>query len=286
MTNMHTISVPSDGTSAQGLFYQVHGPTLQSANDTVGSSLPALVLIHGLFGNSDNLSVIRRAFEHERIVISIDLPNHGKSLRTELFSFDDCASHITQLLRELAAPLQIASYVLVGHSLGGKVSMLVAKHAAELISKLVIMDIAPIEYSARHHNVFNGLNNVDLSLISSRSEAKTQLAEYVQDPGTQAFLLKSLFQDANGQWQWRFNLPLIVRDYALLSAWPLTGLCYAGPTLFIKGAESDYILPKHQATIVEQFPNASAKIVQAGHWLHAQKPQVVNALITKFLRGE
>ncbi len=258
---------------SHGLFFQSHGPQQQSA-------LPALVLIHGLFGNSDNLSVIRRAFEHERQVISIDLPNHGKSVRTEHFDFDDTANRVIALLDELS----LSASVLVGHSLGGKVSMLVAKKRPDLISKLVIMDIAPIPYPARHHNVFNGLNNVDLKAISSRSEAKTKLAEHVLDPGTQAFLLKSLYQDEQQNWQWRFNLSLIVRDYEVLSDWTESGLCFDGPTLFLKGAESDYIQAKHQQTINEQFPNASAKIVQAGHWLHAQKPQVVNALITKFLR--
>ncbi|WP_371193216.1 alpha/beta fold hydrolase [Glaciecola sp. SC05] len=262
---------------SHGLFYQTHSPKSASTE-----ALPALVLIHGLFGNSDNLSVIRRAFEHERLVISIDLPNHGKSLRTERFNFDDYAERVVKLLQEL----KLSNCVLVGHSLGGKVSMLVAKQLPQIVSKLVIMDIAPIPYPARHHAVFSGLNNVDLSKISSRTDAKIKLAEHVQESGTQAFLLKSLYQDDNQQWQWRFNLPLIVRDYDALSAWDHSGICYSGPTLFMKGAESDYITAAHQATIIEQFPQASAKIVQAGHWLHAQKPQVVNALITKFLRGE
>jgi esterase len=262
---------------SHGLFYQTHAPEHEPAE-----LLPAMVLIHGLFGSADNLSSIRRAFEHERLVVSIDLPNHGKSLHTETFDFDDYASRVAALLYEL----KLSKCVLVGHSLGGKVSMLVAKQLPDIVTQLVIMDIAPISYPARHHDVLKGLTNINLSTITSRADAKSELAEHVQDSGTQAFLLKSLYQDDKHRWQWRFNLPLIARDYAALSAWPYSGPCYCGPTLFLKGAESDYILPQHQATIVKQFPNATAKIVQAGHWLHAQKPQVVNALITRFLRGE
>lgn len=262
---------------SHGLFYQIHSPDAADQK-----RLPALVLIHGLFGSSDNLSVIRRAFEHERKVISIDLPNHGKSLWTEHFDFND---HVTRIIK-LLAENHISECVLVGHSLGGKVAMLVAKQHPEMVKQLVVMDIAPIPYPARHQNVFNGLNNVDLAAITSRSEAKTKLSAFVLEPGTQAFLLKSLYQNDEGDWRWRFNLPLILRDYEALSAWHSIGLCFDGPVLFIKGADSDYILPAHQATILEQFPQAKAKIVQAGHWLHAQKPQVVNALITKFLRGE
>jgi esterase len=257
---------------SHGLHFQTHG----DANST----LPAMVLIHGLFGNSDNLSVIRRHFEHERLVVSVDLPDHGKSSRTSTFNFEQCVDKILDLLQSLG----LKQCVLVGHSLGGKVSMLLANKRPEMVSQLVIMDIAPVPYGARHHKVFDGLNSVDLATISSRTQAKKAFAEHIDDPGTQAFLLKSLYQDDDGQWQWRFNLPLIVRDYELLSDWQHRGLCYAGPTLFIKGAESDYIQSKHQTLILEQFPQASAKIVQAGHWLHAQKPQVVNALITNFLR--
>jgi esterase len=259
---------------SHGLYFQTHGDR--------ASPLPALVLIHGLFGNSDNLSVIRRHFENDRYVVSIDLPDHGKSQRSETFSFDAAVQKIVALLEELNIP----KYVLVGHSLGGKMSMLVAHQRPELISQLVVMDIAPIPYPARHHAVFNGLNSIDLASLNSRNEAKQALSEHLEDPGTQAFLLKSLYQDENGNWAWRFNLPLIVRDYDALSDWQHIPECFNGPTLFIKGAESDYIQSAHQSVIMEQFPQASAKVVQAGHWLHAQKPQVVNALITKFLRVE
>ena len=267
---MSDLSSSTHGSSKHGLFYQVHGQSTE---------LPDLVLIHGLFGSSDNLSVIRRHFESERRVISIDLPDHGKSLRTESFSFDNYCERVAALLSsELSS-----ACVLVGHSLGGKVSMLVAKAIPELVQQLVVMDIAPVPYSARHHNVFKGLNAVDLSVLQRRSDAKSILNEHLEDAGTQAFLLKSLYQNDDGNWVWRFNLALILRDYEKLSAWPYSGLCYSGPTLFIKGAESDYIQKTHQQTINEQFPQASAKIVQAGHWLHAQKPQVINALISKFI---
>jgi len=262
-----------------GLFYQQHGPEQQAEHD---NSLNPLVLVHGLFGNSDNLSAIRRAFENERQVISIDLPDHGKSLRSEQFSFDEYANKIVELLHSL----ELSRCILVGHSLGGKVSMLIAKKSPLLIERLIVMDIAPVSYSPRHEDVFKGLSNVDLDTIASRTDAKNQLSAYVKDAGTQAFLLKALYQDDAEKWQWRFNLTLLMRDYALLSGWEFSNLFYEGPTLFIKGSDSDYILSEHQAAILEHFPHAKAKIVQAGHWLHAQKPQVVNALITNFLRVE
>jgi esterase len=111
----------------------------------------------------------------------------------------------------------------------------------------------------------------------------TQLSEYIADPGTRSFLLKSLYQDDFKSWHWRFNLSLIKRDYDLISDWPFDGELFAGDTTFIKGSKSDYIGPQHQAAIMQQFPNAKAKIVDTGHWLHAEKPQLINTLLTRIL---
>jgi esterase len=241
----------------------------------------SVVLIHGLFGNNDNLSVIRRQFETTHHVISIDLPDHGKSPWSERFSFDIWAQQIIQTLQSL----NIEKAFVVAHSLGGKIAMRAASLAPELIEKLVIMDIAPVRYEQRHQNVIDGLGNVKLSDITNRKEAMAQLSEYVEDPGTRSFLLKSLYQDDKKQWQWRFNLILLIRDYSLLSDWPFDGELFRGDITFIKANNSDYITAEYQATIMAQFANAKVKIVDTGHWLHAEKPQLVNTLLTRILLG-
>ena len=242
---------------------------------------PSVVLMHGLFGSGDNLSVIRRHFETSHHVVSIDLPDHGKSPRSEHFSFDVWARQVIDTLTSL----KIDKAMIVAHSLGGKVAMRVASLAPKLIENLVVMDIAPVKYEPRHQNIINGLLSVKLDEIADRKEAMSQLSKHVEDAGTRSFLLKSLYQDDTLGWQWRFNLPLIVRDYPLLSNWPFEGLLYSGKMTFIKGKKSDYINAGHQATIKVQFPNATAKIVDAGHWLHAEKPQLVNTLLTRVLLG-
>jgi esterase len=256
----------------------------QSFGDTFRVSSPqqaTIVLIHGLFGNSDNLAVIRRHFETTHHVLSVDLPDHGQSPRTDVFSFD----HYAALLLSTLKASGIKECYVVAHSLGGKVAMRAASLAPDIIKKLVVMDIAPVKHEARHHNVIKGLSSVNLSAIDNRKEAMQSLSEHIVDSGTIAFLLKSLYKDDNKAWQWRFNLPLIMRDYPLLSDWPFSGELYNGDITFIKGKNSDYITQKHQATIMQQFPKAKAKIVDAGHWLHAEKPQLVNTLLTRVLLG-
>jgi esterase len=241
----------------------------------------SVVLIHGLFGNNDNLSVIRRQFETTHHVISIDLPDHGKSPWSECFSFDVWAQQIIQTLQFM----NIDKAFVIAHSLGGKIAMRAASLAPQLIEKLVIMDIAPVKYEQRHQNIIDGLSNVKLSNIADRKEAMAQLSKYIEAPGIRSFLLKSLYQDDEKKWRWRFNLQLLTRDYPLLSDWPFEGKLFCGDITFIKGSNSDYIIATYQATIMAQFPNAKVKIVDTGHWLHAEKPQLVNALLTRILLG-
>lgn len=256
------------------LNYQVHGPDNEQA--------PVLLLIHGLFGSADNLSVIRRSFDKDYRVISLDLPDHGESPRSTGFSFDGFAQQVALTLEHL----NVSRANVVGHSLGGKIAMYLAYMHPTLIDKIIILDIAPVAYSTRHQNVIAGLTAVTLSKISSRKDAQLQLSQFVHDAGTRGFLLKSLYKDIADNWQWRFNLYQLVKDYDLLSQWPLTEeVVFERTILFIKGEHSDYITKAHQGSILQQFPKAVAKIVTAGHWLHAEKPQVVNSLITKHLRA-
>ena len=256
-----------------------------SADETL-SNQANVVLIHGLFGSADNLSVIARHLKNDYRVIKLDLPDHGKSPWSTSFNFENYAKQIKHTLAELG----VTKAHFVAHSLGGKVAMCLTRIMPQLFDKLIVLDIAPVAYEHRHQKVIEGLSAVKLGDITSRQDAQKTLAQYIEDKGTQAFLLKSLCEE-NGQLKWRFNLELLARDYNALRDWPLDDEtsnqdAYDGPVLFMKGQYSDYILKEHQAAIMAQFPNASAKIVQAGHWLHAEKPQVVNSLITKYLRGD
>ena len=240
---------------------------------------PWIMLIHGLFGSSDNLSALRRQLTDTFQVLSIDLPDHGKSAFTHAFNFSEYAQRITDLI----VSLKIKQLDIVGHSLGGKVAMQLAINQHELISHLIVLDIAPVGYSARHTNVFQGLNNVVLSDITSRKQADIALSEYVLDVSTRQFLLKSLYNE-NDTWKWRFNLELLEKDYAKLSAAIEAVQPYLGKVLFIKGQNSDYLLPVHEKTVLKLFPDSRSKMVNnTGHWLHAEKPELCAKIILAFL---
>ena len=241
---------------------------------------PYVGLIHGLFGDLNNLAMVRRGLEDEFNVLSIDLPDHGQSQQTPQFSFQGYA----ELILELLGFLSISEIHIVGHSLGGKIAMTLALNHPGRVNKLILADIAPVRYTPRHHNVFSGLLNLDLEQVRDRKHADEELAKHIIEPGVRQFLLKSLFKQ-DDSFRWKFNLPLLHRDYDLLSEAIHADQPFAGDVLFIKGGNSDYLLAEHSEHIQSLFPNSQAKIIQGtGHWLHAEKTTVFNRIVKTFLQ--
>ena len=188
------------------------------------------MLIHGLFGSLDNLGLLARPLSEQYRVISVDLRNHGASFHSGEMSYPQQGADVIALLDQLG----LEQVALVGHSMGGKVAMQVAKQAPARVDRLVVADIAPVAYPhARHQNVFAGLNATLANPPQSRAEAEALLAQYVEIPGVRQFLLKS-FAKTEAGWAWRFNVPALERNYANIMGWPDDQTRFEGPTLFTR----------------------------------------------------
>lgn len=247
--------------------------------DITGQGEP-LVLIHGLFGSYDNLGVIARSLQDRFQLINLDLRNHGRSPRADLMNYSLMATDVLETLDQLS----VETTAILGHSMGGKVAMQVALAQPQRVSKLLLADISPVVNDARHLSILTGLASVDLAQLTGRADADRQLAAFISDAGVRQFLLKSLYKDELGQFQWRFNVAALQQNYPEILAAPAAEGPYTGPVLFIKGGDSDYIQPAHQPHILTLFPAASAKIIQGtGHWLHAEKPAAFSKIVTDFL---
>lgn len=246
---------------------------------TIQGQGPYLVLIHGLFGSLDNLGLLARDLLSDHTVVSIDLRNHGQSFHDEKMNYDLMAQDIKHLLNHL----NISSAIIIGHSMGGKVAMALAHVDPDRVSKLVVLDMAPIAYQQRRHdNVFSGLQAVIQEAPTNRKEALACLEKHIELEGVRQFLSKSL-QQQNGIMQWRFNVPAILNNYHNILGWKRI-TPFTKPTIFLKGANSDYINAEHQAEIIKQFPASKAHIItNTGHWLHAEKPMEVIRSIRRFL---
>ena len=239
----------------------------------------AIVLIHGLFGSYENLGVIARALAGQWQVINLDMRNHGRSDWNDSMSYALMAEDIKDTLDHLG----LEQVALLGHSMGGKVSMEFALRYPDRVSKLILADISPVQNRPRHLEILSALDAIDLDTLQSRQQADQQLALSINETGVRQFLLKSLYKEDN-QFRWRFNLKALMANYLQLLEAPQSKGPYSGPTLFIKGADSDYLLPEHQPLITALFPQSKAKVIMGtGHWLHAEKPVAFAKIVTDFL---
>ncbi|MBD1388714.1 alpha/beta fold hydrolase [Neiella sp. HB171785] len=241
---------------------------------------PAVILIHGLFGDLNNLgNLARDLLEQGYRVIQIDTRNHGSSPTIDGMSYRQQA----QDLAELIAELELQQVDLVGHSMGGKIAMAYALSEPQMVRRLVVADIAPVAYQSHHIQVIAGLNALWQQPTSSRQQADQLLSQFVDESGVRQFLLKNL-NWRDGQCQWKLRLQQVLAGYDDVIDWPQFDGSYSGPTLFIKGTESDYILSEHREAISQYFANSKAKLISdAGHWLHAQKPAAFNRIVATFL---
>lgn len=239
-------------------------------------SAPAIILLHGLFGDKDNLGNLARALAGTWCVIQVDLPNHGGSPHQDDMSYPAMCEALLTLLDTLG----LSRVHLLGHSLGGKLAMQFALRYPARVDRLIVADMAPVAYPARHERVFAALQAAVAQGCRTRQEAETAMIPQLEDARVRQFLLKS-FQAGVG---WRFQLPAINANYPTLMDWPSLDGQFSGAVLFLKGGLSDYLLPEHQAVIGHYFPQAKARIIaDAGHWLHAEKPLLFNRLVVDFL---
>ena len=265
------------------LNYKTRGfNTLQEDIHQKETTHQAIFVIHGLFGTLDNLNGIARALEEEHYVISVDVRNHGKSFQTQSMSYAEMASDIIVL----ADHLGLSTFAVVGHSMGGKIAMQLALDHPNRVTKLAIADMAPVGYHSRHDAIIQGLEAIQIQPPSSRKKADDILSTYIDEPGVRQFLLKSL-EKSGDVFGWQFHLSAIKENYPLIIGPLEEGKSFHGEVLFIKGADSDYILPQHREETIKRFPNSQAKIISgAGHWLHAEKPTIFNRIVCNFIASK
>lgn len=242
-----------------------------------------LLVFHGLFGMLDNWGSFGKEFGEYFPVHLIDLRNHGKSFHSEEMSHDDLAHDITHYMEYHG----IQKAKMLGHSLGGKAVMQFAIKYPVKVEKLIVVDIAPKAYPPHHQGVFKALESVDLSEVKSRGDVEDLLKSYIPDSATVQFLAKSLYWKGDGDHKklaWRFNLKTLSEKYDQFVSNAIKFGIYTGPTLFIAGAKSNYILPQDEFQIKQQFPSYNlVKIPAAAHWVQAENPDDFNIEAKNFL---
>ncbi|PSL01958.1 alpha/beta fold hydrolase [Cecembia rubra] len=240
-----------------------------------------LIIVHGLFGSSDNWFSIAKELEKNYTLYLVDQRNHGDSPHSEEWNYTVMADD----LKELMEDERIHSAYFMGHSMGGKTVMKLAMNYPDLVEKLIVADIAPRFYPLHHQQILEGLNAVPVDQLKSRKEADDILTEYIKIPGIRQFLMKSLGRDDNGKFIWKINLPVITEKIGNVGEELKSDAPFEKPTLFIGGANSDYITEKDKVDIERFFPNSRLVYIKdAGHWLHAEQPAAVIETVKAFLK--
>ena len=249
----------------------------------IGHGQPLLIL-HGLFGTSDNWQTLARRLSENYHVILVDLRNHGRSPHSDQHDYDVMAADVLQLVDAL----QIPTPAIMGHSMGGKVAMNYALKYPPRLTKLIVVDIAPKAYPPHHDEIIDALQSVDLSTVTSRNEVDAQLAKTIKEEDVRLFLMKNLYRKEDNTFGWRMNLDALERNYDKIAAAITSDIPFKKHTLFIKGGRSRYIKPEDIYSCIEHlFTLVEVETVPgAGHWVHAEAPDKVYELVTTFLSAE
>jgi pimeloyl-ACP methyl ester carboxylesterase len=254
----------------------------------IGDAGPRVAFLHGLFGQGRNWTQIGKALaqgdpERPHRVLLVDLPHHGRSAWNDRFDYLLVADQVAEALAS-DGPV-----TLVGHSLGGKVAMVLALRHPELVERLCVVDVSPVAYD--HLSQFEGyvaaMRGLDLASLKQRGDADVAMSEAVPDATVRAFLLQNLRRDGDG-WRWQMNLDVLGADLSVIGSWPEERLAdtppYQGPVLWVAGAGSDYIKPAYAEAMDRWFPrNRSVTVKEAGHWVHAEQPEVFLEVLRRFL---
>ena len=244
----------------------------------IGEGRP-IIILHGLFGSSDNWLSIAKILSEDNKVYSVDQRNHGQSPHDSEFNYSAMAND----LKEFLSNHQIENPIVIGHSMGGKVAMQFAVENPQMLEKVVIVDISPKSYPVHHDTILEGLGSLDLSEIKSRGDADKQLSEYVPDVGTRQFLLKNLARTPQG-FEWKINFPVIRDNIEIIGYGLDDAAVFEKETLFINGRNSDYIKEEDSELIYRHFPKAKLKTIEnAGHWVHAEQPEEFLRSVQEFI---
>lgn len=250
----------------------------------VGDAGIPVVFLHGLFGQGRNFTQIAKGLQPEARSLLVDLPNHGASAWTDRFDYVETADLVAEHLAAGFAgdgPVHV-----VGHSMGGKVAMVLALRHPHLVDRLVVVDISPAAGGSlgEFAHLLDSLAALDLSAVTRRSEADELLAERIGDARVRGFLLQNLRPDGD-TFRWRANLDLLRRELPAIGGFPDVGdATFDHPVLWLAGERSGYVSPDHEPVMRRLFPRTTLVTVKgAGHWVHSEQPEVVVTALRTFL---
>lgn len=256
--------------------------TLALHHTDVGDTGPRTVFLHGLFGQGRNFTQVAKALVPDLRSTLVDLPNHGRSPWTGSVDYVEVADQVADFVR---TTYDDGPVHLVGHSMGGKVAMVLALRHPDLLERLVVVDIAPATSggSGEFEHLLTSLTSVDLGSLERRGDADALLAEAIPDERTRGFLLQNLRSTPDG-FRWQADLDLLLRELPAIAGFPDLEGSFDHPVLWLAGEKSRYVRPEHEERMRALFPRTvKVEVKGAGHWVHAEQPEAFTTALRVFL---
>jgi esterase len=238
-----------------------------------------IIIMHGIFGSSDNWLTQSKILAEKYRVISLDLRNHGQSPHDDTFDYPSMANDLLLFINEH----KLENPIVIGHSMGGKVAMNFAVAHPEMLERLIVVDISPRPYNLEHYVIIDGLKSVPIKSITSRNEADAALVPFVPEADVRQFLLKNLQRKPEGGFSWKINLPVIDKNLSNIGLDLQFEGKFEKPTLFIRGGRSKYVRDEDMIRIKQIFPQATLETLDTGHWVQAEKPKEFVDLVLNWL---
>lgn len=248
---------------------------------TYGEGQPVIIL-HGIFGISDNWVTIGRRLAEKFEVFILDQRNHGQSPHSDTFNYFSMVEDLYEFIEDH----QLTNPILIGHSMGGKVAMNFALEHPHRVDKLIVVDMSVRHYPPRqqHMDVLNAMMSIDFDTITNRDEVEKIITSIVKSPKISQFVLKNMYRIGKTRLAWRLNVESIYNNLENVFEGIDTSYASDVPALFVKGGASDYILDEDYEMILKRFPGAKfVTIKNATHWVHADAPDELCLQFSKFL---
>lgn len=252
-----------------------------------GDNGPPLLILHGLFGSGRNWGAIAKRLARSYRVFALDLPNHGRSPWVDgVMNYPFMADQVAAFMDAHDLP----SATVMGHSMGGKTAMQLALAHGDRVDALVVVDIAPVTYTGREHLAYiRAMQGADVASATRRSEVEDQLVDAIPTEAVRKFMMQNLVSAEDGPGlRWQINLEGLAASLEAIMDFPLEPEMepYGGPSFFLAGGASDYVLPEHEPAIARLFPDhALHRLEGCGHWLHAEAPALFTEHLLDFLAG-
>lgn len=264
--------------------------------DWGNDSAPLLLLVHGGADHCRSWDTVARALGTHFHIVAPDLRGHGDSAWAtgSSYSLSDYVYDLHGLVRHLGAERM----TLVGHSMGGMISLMFTGSFPEIVTRLVVLDGMTMDPNRAAKPIHEAMNQwvAQLDAIAAHQERGYEKVEDAAARMRQLNPRLSVDQsmhlarhgtkrDAGGRLVWKFDRYQPARAPYRLSPQDHTALWarITCPTLLVRGDESFLPDPETNGSL-QYFQNAQARrIAGAGHWLQHDKPDEVLDMLREFL---